>query len=194
MTLQQFENNYWYAIDLKKIAKSMGIPNSSDLRKDQLEKEIIYFLKNKKIKQQIKKNKKTGSKDYEIGLSLKLPVLNYTSNSETKKFLLKEALKIVPNLCHKSGSRYWLNRWREDQIQEGHKITYGDLVKQFIKLNQSKKPFARIPSTRFNNFISDYLKFEKGSTKSEAQNAWEQLKKIQIPKVYPSWKKYRKKL
>src|SRR5258708_24337656 len=41
--------------------------------------------------------------------------------------LFRSALKIVPDLRRKSGARYRLNRWREEQIQKGNKITYGDL-------------------------------------------------------------------
>ena len=193
MTVEQFENGYWYATDLKAFAQEIGISAVGSLRKDEIEKLIIQFLKEGKIKKSSKPAKKSGAKDFENGLSLKLPILNYTSNAETKSFLLKEALKIVPGLKQKSGSRYWLNRWREEQMESGRKITYGDLVKQFIKLNQTKEDFPQIPSTRFNNFISDFLKFEPGANKANAQKAWEQLKKLDTPKNYRSWKSYRSK-
>lgn len=190
MSVQQFKNGYWYATDLKDFAHSLGIPSINSLRKDQIEKLIIGYLKNGKVSSPKARSKRSDIKDLEKGLSLKLPIINYTSNAETKNFLMKEALKLDPKLPKRSGVRYWLNRWREEQIENGRKITYGDLVRQFVKLSQSKEPFPQIPSTRFNNFISDYLKSEKGSTKAAANKAWEKLKKLDIPKNYQSWVKY----
>ena len=69
--------------------------------------------------------KKSGMKDVEKGLSLNLPVVNYTSNKETKDFIVREALKIDPHLKRKSGARYRLNRWREEQLIRGARINYG---------------------------------------------------------------------
>jgi hypothetical protein len=158
MSVKQFENGYWYATDLKAFAQSLGIQSANSLRKDQIEKLIVGFLKNGKISDTKSRSNKSGVKDLEKGLSLKLPIKNYTSNAETKNFIMKEALRLDPKLPKKSGVRYWLNRWREEQIEQGRKITYEDLVKQFVKLSQSEEPFQQIPSTRFNNFISDYLK------------------------------------
>ena len=45
MTIQEFENKYWYMSELKALAKSLGIPFDSKIRKDQLERMIIQFLK-----------------------------------------------------------------------------------------------------------------------------------------------------
>ncbi len=114
MTAEQFDNGYWYALEVKAFADEIGIPLTSRLRKDELEELIKHFLR--------------GARDIERGLSLKLPVVNYTSNKETKDFIVKEALKLVPNLKRKSGARYRLNRWREERIDKGIKITYEDLV------------------------------------------------------------------
>lgn len=190
MTLEQFDNGYWYAEDLKNFAKDIGVPKARTLRKDQLEKIIKIFLKTGNIQSKTKKKTlSTKKKDLENGLSFNLPVINYTSNKETKDFLLKEALKINPNLPQKSGCKYWLNRWREEQIEKGKKITYGDLVKKYVSLRETKKDFPQIPSTKFNNFIADYLSNKEGS-KKQALAEWEKLKKLKIPKTYKSWKKY----
>ena len=45
MTLTQFENGYWYQLELKAFAESIGIPSANKLRKDELEKAIVTFLK-----------------------------------------------------------------------------------------------------------------------------------------------------
>jgi hypothetical protein len=189
ITLTQFDNGYWYTGDLKSFAKEIGIPNSSRLRKDELEKLIKEFIRTGKASSSNRRNiKAIGVKDCKLGLTPTLMVRNYTSNKETKQFIEKEALKINPNFKKKSGARYRLNRWREEQINEGRKITYGDLVKQYIKLNETEEPFKKIPHGRYINFLADYLANEKGATRDKAIKAWEKMKKLDIPKDYSSWK------
>lgn len=147
-------------------------------------------MKTGKIQNPTKRSlSKNGVKDIEKGLCLDLPIVNYTSNKVTKDFIVEEALKIVPNLKRKSGARYRLNRWREEQLTKGIKITYGDLVKQYVKLNQSEGRFAQIPIGRYINFLSDFLASQKGATKEQAVKAWKKLKKMDSPKNYKSWKR-----
>jgi len=188
MTEVEFDNGYWYATEIKKFADKIGIPHATRLRKDELEKAIKLFLKSGTIKSPTKRNlSKSGIKDIERGLSLKLPVINYTSNKATKDFIVKEAQKIAPNLTRKSGARYRLNRWREEQLTKGRRITYEDLVHQYVKLNQTEERFAQIPVGRYINFLSDFLAAESGATREQAMKAWQQLKKLDIPKNYRSW-------
>ena len=192
MTVAQFDNGYWYAVEIKAFADEIGIPFASKLRKDELEKLLKHFLRTGEVKSPARQNlSKSGVSDIEKGLNLKLPVVSYTSNKETKDFIVKEALKIAPNLKRKPGARYRLNRWREDQIDRGIKITYADLVKQYVKLNQLEGKFPQAPSGRYINFISDFLVGEKNSTREQAMAAWRQLKKLDIPKDYRAFKKYR---
>jgi len=190
MTEEQFNNGYWYAIEIRAFADEIGIPLASRLRKDELEKLIKHFLRTGKVKSPTRKKlSKSGIRDVEKGLRLKLPVVSYTSNKETKEFIVKEALKIVPNLKRKSGARYRLNRWREEQLEKSVKITY-DLVRQYVKLNQLEGSFRQAPSGRYINFLSDFLARENNATREEAMSAWRQLKKLDIPKNYRAWKKY----
>ncbi|HVE61742.1 MAG TPA: hypothetical protein VNA26_07980 [Chitinophagaceae bacterium] len=189
ITETAFDNGYWYASEIKKFAKEIGIANSSKLRKDELEKLIKEFIRTGNITSSNCKNiHPIGVKDFELRLTLSLKINNYTNNKETKQFIEKEALKINPNLKKKSGARYRLNRWREEQINAGKKITYKDLIRQYIKLNERKEPFEKIPHVRYINFLADYLANEKGATRGMAIKAWKQLKKLDIPKDYKSWK------
>lgn len=191
MTVTQFENGYWYAEELKDFAVRIGIPSAAKLRKDELEKSIILFLKTGKVQSPTKRKLfKSGIRDVEKGLSLDLPVVNYTSNKETKEFIEEEARKIVPGLKRKSGARYRFNRWREEQLTKGVKITYEDLVNEYIRLNQSEGRFAHIPQDRYINFIADYLRAEKNATREQAVKAWKQLKKMDSPKNYRAWAKH----
>ena len=192
MTLEQFENGYWYATQIKEFADQIGIPSANKLRKDALENSIKFFLQTGKIKLPTKRSlSKSGPKDLEKGLSLDLPVVNYTSNKETKAFILSEAQKMAPGLKRKSGARYRLNRWREEQLTKGIKITYGDLVKKYVELNQREGRFDQIPVDRYVNFLSNFLAAEKGATREQGIAAWKQLKKLDTPKNYQSWKAHK---
>ncbi|CAN5570699.1 SAP domain-containing protein [soil metagenome] len=193
MSIAQFDNGYWYADEIKAFAKKIGIENSSLLRKDELENLIKHFLTTGKIQKPSRKNVlKAGIKDLDKGLSLKLPVINYTSNKQTKDFIVKEAFKISPEMKMRSGARYRLNRWRDDQVTKGVKITYGDLVKKYIDLNKPEVKFRKAPSGRYINFLSDYLANEKTVSRKQGIIEWKKLKKLDTPKDYSSWKKLQK--
>ena len=190
MTWTQFENGYWYVTELKEFAERIGIPSASKLRKDELEKAIKHFLESGKIKSPTRRSlSSSGTKDVERGLSLDLPVVRYRNDKETKDFLERAAQKLAPGLKRKSGVRYRLNRWREERLINGVKLTYGDLVKEYVRLNLTKEPFAQIPTGRYINFMSDFLAAEKDATKEQAIKAWRKLKALDIPKNYRSWVK-----
>lgn len=185
-TLDDFENHYWYASDLKAFAKQLGVSNSSKMRKDQLEALITHYLKTGKLTEiKTKPKNDKQAKDCVATLTMETPVKNYTSNKITKTFILAEAEKLSPNLPKKSGVWYWINRWREQQLEQGS-ITYGDIVKEFVALSTKKEKLPRIPSTKFNNFITDFLAANKG-TRADAMDAWEQLKTQNIPKTFDAW-------
>jgi hypothetical protein len=188
MTVPQFDNGYWYATEIKEFAKTIGIPSANKLRKDELEKAIKLFLATGKIKSPTKRSLSTpGTKDVERGLSLDLPVVVYTNDKETKDFFEREAQKLAPGVRRKSGVRYRLNRWREKQLVKGVRLTYGDLVAEYVRLNQTREPFAQIPIDCYINFVSDFLAAEKGATRKRAMKAWKKLKTLDIPKNYHSW-------
>jgi hypothetical protein len=194
MTVAEFDNGYWYATEVKDFARSIGIPHWNRLRKDELENSIKVYLETGKVELPTRRSlTKSGIKDIERGLSLDLPIVHYTSNKETKNFIVREAQKIVPGLKRKSGARYRLNRWREEQLTKGKKITYKDLVKQYVKLNGREEPFeqVRIASGRYINFLSDFLSAEKDATRADALAAWKELKRMDVPKDYRAWKKVR---
>lgn len=193
MTLEEFDNGYWYAKDLKAFAKELGLPSISVLRKDELENAIIVYLRTGETVVQTQRSLiKRGVKDVELGLSITRKVVRYTSNIETKAFIISNAKKLIPDLIEKSGVRYRLNRWREEKLTNQIEITYGDLVQEYIRLNQQEEPFKQIPSTKYNNFLSDYLKHEGSKSRQEAMAEWEILKSLNIPNTYEAYIKHRK--
>src|SRR2546427_7566668 len=152
MTLRDFENGYWYLDQLKNFAERIGIPAAKKLRKDELAKAIVAFLRTGNGALAAKRSlRKTGVKDVDRGLNLKLRIENYTSNRETKNFIVEQARMMAPDVREKSGVWYRLNRWREEQITSGEHPTYGDLVRQYIVLNKMQR-FERIPHGRYINF------------------------------------------
>ncbi len=85
MTLGDFENGYWYLEQLKSFAERIGIPAAKKLRKDELEKAIVAFLRTGEAALPTKRSlRKTGVKDVERGLNLKLRIENYTSNRQNE--------------------------------------------------------------------------------------------------------------
>jgi len=188
MTLRAFDNGYWYAEELREFAIKMRIPLASKLRKDQLEAAIkdLLFAEGAKIAA-ISVTPKPGPRDVDRGLRLDLPVVHYTSNKETKLFLEREAAKIQPGFKRASGTRYPLNRWREEQIAAGRRITYRDLVRQAIALNASKRGPLRIEHGRYVNFISDYMANNRGASHDDGLRAWHEVKAMDAPKTYAAW-------
>ena len=191
MTLREFENGYWYLDQLKDFAERIGIPAAKKLRKDELEKAIVAFLRTGTAALPTKRSlRRTGVKDVERGLSPKLRIENYTSNRDTKNFIIEQAGLMAPDVREKPGVWYRLNRWREEQITGGRHLTYGDLVRQYIVLNKMPR-FERVPQDRYINFVADFLETENAATRAEAIAAWKELKKLDIPKNYVSWVKAR---
>ena len=44
MTARQFDHGYWYATEIKRFSRAIGVPAAHKLRKDELEKIIRHFL------------------------------------------------------------------------------------------------------------------------------------------------------
>lgn len=188
MTETEFANGYWYVTELKDFAARLGLASSSKLRKDELEKAIRHFIRSGKVEAFVKRTlAKTGKNDLESGLRLDLPVVNYTSNRETKAFIEREAAKLVPGFKRKGGTRYLLNRWREEQLAAGRRITYGDLVKQAIVLNTTKQGPLRLEHGRYMNFTSDFMASNPGASRGDLVRAWAELKRMDAPKTYAAW-------
>ena len=193
MELRDFENGYWYLDQLKNFAERIGIPAAKRLRKDELEKAIVTFLRTGKARLPTKRSlRKIGAKDVELGLSLNLRIKNYTSNRETKDFIVRQAHLMAPEVREKSGVWYRLNRWREEQTTSGKSPTYRDLIRQYIALNKMQR-FEKIPYACYINFVAELLAVGKGATRAEAIAAWKEVKKLNVRKDYASWVKARAK-
>ena len=187
MSLQAFENGYWYATDLVEFGKTLGLPAAHRMRKNELESAIKAYLATGRLpKTTSSKPLKKGVRDLDRGLRLDLPIANYTSNRETKDFIVRAAQRKRPGLNAKSGVWYRLNRWREAHVAKGS-VTYGDLVEEYIALNSLER-FERIPHPRYVNFLADFHAAEKDASREDALAAWQKLKKMNVPKTYAAWR------
>ncbi len=194
MSVEEFDSGYWYATEIKGFAKKLGIPRYTVLRKDELEKVIKHFLKTGQVKSPTKRSlSKNGDRDSDRQLTMKTPVINYTNNRETKDWIVAQAKKLNKHFKERSGARYRLNRWREEQITAGKAIAYGDLVRHYVELNKPDQEYKKIPSGRYINFLSEYMSQERNPTKSNAIAAWHELKALKIPKTYTAWRKLRRR-
>ncbi|MHC5209891.1 MAG: SAP domain-containing protein [Planctomycetota bacterium] len=191
MSLSQFDKGYWYATDIKAFAKEIGIVGVSKLRKDELELLIRGFLKTGSVAKPARDlSTPDGTKHSSLGLHLRLPVRKYTNDKQTKDFLIASARAMDRHFKEKSGAKYRLNRWREEQIAKGKPITYGDLVTHFVSLCKTEGRFPQAPSGRYINFLSDFLAHEKDASRDQALVAWKKLKRLDISKDYRSWKRH----
>src|SRR5688572_17789738 len=102
MSVSDFENGYWYTNDLKVFAKSLGVDNAGKLRKNELERAILGFLRDGVVaggqsnaaSPMQRSSPKKGSSDLERGLNLGMRIENYTSRRETKDFIVEAARRV----------------------------------------------------------------------------------------------------
>jgi hypothetical protein len=141
MTVRDFENGYWYTDQLKTFADALGIPSPKKLRKDELERAILRFLRTGDAALPTRRSlRKTGVKDLERGLSLKLLIANYTSNRETKDFIVRQAGLIAPDVRERSGVWYRLNRWREERMTADKRATRAEAIAAWKELKELAVP------------------------------------------------------
>jgi hypothetical protein len=187
MSLRAFENGYWYQTELVEFGKTLGLPAAHRMRKNELESAIKAYLATGRLPNKISSRPlKKGVKDLDRGLTLDLVIANYTSNRQTKGFIIREAQRKNPTAKERSGIWYRLNRWREAHVAK-RPVTYGDLVEQFVALSSVER-FERIPHPRYINFLAEYHAAEKGASREDALAAWRKLKKMDVPKTYASWR------
>ena len=179
MTLRQFDHGYWYATEIKGFAKSIGLRSAHKLRKDELGKVIRHFLAHGKQTSPTRRDlSRSGTKDVDRGLRLDLAVILYTNDRKTKTFLEREARRLNPAFKRRSGARYRLNRWREAQLSRGRRITYRDLVNEYVRLNRPATTHRRAGKGYYINFLSDFMAANPGATMAAGIRAWKTVKKM----------------
>ena len=151
MSVENFDNGYWYARVLREFARFIGKRGASALRRtnSKLGSDTPQ-LTDRSAGLNSKLPGEVGPRDVDTGLAPIFRLTTNPSNAVTKALVLKEAPKIAPDIRKKPGVSYRLNRWREEQLATGRATTYEDLVREFVSLNDLDV-FEKVPHGRFVN-------------------------------------------
>lgn len=189
MSVEEFDNGYHYAADLKVFAREVGIA-VGNFRKFELEKLIREFLRTGKApnRKPVMPRRAGEARDE---LKPDTVVANYVGDRRTKAFLLELVNAQVPDIGSKSGQWYWLNDWRRRKQEAQVRFTYRDMADHLRALMRTDGRLPRIPSARMNNFISDFRSdpANAGIPRKEALNAWMWLKAQPVPKTYAEYRR-----
>ncbi len=187
MSVKEFDDNYFYAADLKAFARQLGIAVGRR-RKLELEALIRDFLRTGVVPpaKPMPDRRSGAGRDR---LAAETVVRAYVDDRRTKTFLRDLVHARAPSLRDKSGQWYWLNEWRSAQLQAGRRITYAELGDRLLELMRSEGRLPRIPAARFNNFVTDFKAdpANKGKSRADAVAAWECIKSAPGPKTYEAY-------
>ena len=189
MSLEEFDNGYFYAADLKVFAREIGITVGT-FRKFELEELIREFLRTGKVPDHkpVMPRRAGGARDE---LKPDTVVTNYVGDRRTKDFLLELVHAKAPDLGSKSGQWYWLNDWRRKMQGAQERFTYRDMADHLRALMQNDGRLPRIPSGRMINFITDFWAdpANAGIPRKEVLDAWMWLKVQPGPKTYAQYRR-----
>ena len=187
MSVQEFDDGYFYAADLKAFARQLGIAVGRR-RKLELEALIRDFLRTGIVPpaKPVPDRRSGQTRDM---LAAETIVRAYVDDRTTKAFLRDFVRARAPSLRDKSGQWYWLNEWRGAQVQAGQRITYADLGNRLLELMSSESRLPQIPAARFNNFVTDFKAdpANKRRNRRDAVAAWEHIKSVPGPKTYEAY-------
>ena len=187
MPVEEFDDGYFYATELKAFARQLGIPVDRR-RKLELEALIRDFLRTGVVPVPTPEPRRRSGAGRDR-LAAGTVVRNYVDDRTTKDFLRGLVHARAPSLKDRSGQWYWLNDWRRGQIQAGRRITYADLGNRLLELMRTQGRLPRIPAARFNNFMTDFRAdpANRGKSRADAVAAWEHVKSVPGPKTYAAY-------
>ena len=187
MSVEEFDDGYFYAADLKAFARQLSI-EVDRRRKLELEVLIRGFLRTGMVPsaKPVPDRRVVEGRDRLVAETI---VRAYVDDRTTKAFLRDFVHARAPSLRDKSGQWYWLNEWRRGQLQAGQCITYADLGNRLLELMRSAGRLPQIPAARFNNFVTDFQAdpANKGKSRADAVAAWERIKSLPGPKTYEAY-------
>ncbi len=189
MSVQEFDDGYFYAAELKEFARELGIP-VGNRRKIELEQLIRQYLTTGRVPagRPVSPRRSGEPRDR---LAPEVVVTNYVGDTATKAFLLECVYAESPGLRDKSGQWYWLNDWRRKQQEAGATFTYRDLANRLRELMQTEGRLPQIPSARMNNFITDFRADPASPpiSRDVLLQEWQWLKKQPGPKTYTEYRR-----
>ncbi len=168
---ESFKNYYWDKKELVSFCSANGLSILGG--KPDLVNRIECFLQTgQKIAPT--KVKRIGGLDSENEITQETPVINYKNDAKTRTFFEK---KIGKHFRFNSYLRQFAKISNEDS-----NLTYGDLVKGWIKAEEQRKN-PSYKSTidqqfEFNQFQRDFYAKEKGKTRKELIEAWQVIRSV----------------
>lgn len=189
MTPDEFDRVYFYAAELKAIARTVGIA-VGNRRKFELEVLIRAYLTTGKAPSRKPTMPRTRGQTRDT-LTPNRRVVNYVGDKKTKLFLLSLVRKSAGDIADKSGQWYWLNDWRRRKQEAQAVFTYRDLANELTGLMRTEGRLPQIPSARLNNFITDFRADPKnaGTSRPAVLKAWNELKRHPGPKTYSEYRR-----
>lgn len=182
-----FKNYYWDKKDLVSFCSNNGLSTYGG--KIDLTNKIEHFLRTGQATS-FAKIRRIGKWDSDTTITKETPVINYKNDAKTRIFFEKAI-----------GSHFHFNEYLRKfakNCNKALKITYGDLVKGWIKVEQEKQN-PSYKSTigkqfEFNQFQRDFYAKEKGKTRRELTEAWRLVRSVSGPNTYAYYLEIIKKL
>ncbi len=191
MSVEEFDNGYFYAAELKQFARELGV-TVGNRRKFELEDLIRERLSTGRVptRKPVMPRKAGQARDK---LAPDVVVTNYVGDKTTKDFLLECVRAEAPGARDKSGQWYWLNDWRRAKQEAGARFTYRDLASRLRELMQVEGRLSQIPSARMNNFVTDLRADPRNPAipRDQVIEAWRWLKQQTGPNTYAEYRRRR---
>ncbi|HMT02465.1 MAG TPA: DUF6434 domain-containing protein [Burkholderiales bacterium] len=179
-----FQKIYWMKKELEDFCKENKLMASG--RKEELTERIRLFLKDGKITEKKKAKPNRATADSNFKLTRNSLVKNYLSDNNTREFFKKE----IGDHFHFTQQ---LNLFRENAIENGIELTYGDLINEWKKQYKLKKdPAYKCPisnSCEYNKFIRDYYEANPRVKWDTVRLAWNEAKTYIGPHTYDEYVK-----
>jgi len=184
INVEDFLNYYWLKEELRIFCIKNKLPTSGS--KEQLQKQIEYFLRTGKKLAKKDIIQKSKIKDSDNDITLKTLVKNFSNDTKTRIFFMQQVGK---NFRFNE----YLREFAKRDLTNNSQITYADLVKGWIKTEELKKQKdykSKIGSQfEYMTFIRDFFTFEKNKSQEEAIAAWNSIKLLPGKRTYENYLK-----
>lgn len=178
-----FKDFYWLKKELTDFCTKNGLSTTG--MKPEIANRIYVFLKTgKKVKPEHAKS--SDGLDSDKAITLQTPVINYKNDPATREFFIKHI-----GSHFKFSAR--VNIFRNEQLAAGKKITYGDLIKAWLKEHEQRKDKSiKLPimqSCEYNQFTRDFYAAEPNAKRKTVIAAWKKIRSVAGKHTYANWKK-----
>ena len=178
-----FKNFYWLKKELTEFCTKNGLSTAG--MKPEIANRIYVFLKTgQKLKP--KSVEITNILDSDKPITPQTLVVNYKNDPATREFFIKHI-----GAHFKFSAR--INIFRNEQLAAGKKLTYGDLIKHWLKEHEQRKNKSiKLPimaSCEYNQFTRDFYTAEPNAERKTVIAAWKKIRSVAGKHTYANWKK-----